>query len=107
MQPFAAAARRPVAGALEAMMSELRGKFSPRQGHTKGRTPLTSKRGPKNYYKGKGANSTGRITSKGVFITQPYKLYEFVAPDLSDCELKPYVSHKTPKLEKSVVEEAA
>ena len=58
-------ARRPVASAMSAMMGALRGKFSNRQGHSKGAFPLTSKRGPRDFYKGKGAKSTGRLTKKG------------------------------------------
>ena len=59
------AARRPVASAMSALWGTLRGKFSNRQGHSKGAFPLTSKRGPRDFYKGKGAKSTGRLTKKG------------------------------------------
>ena len=59
------AARRPLQQALSALAGTLRGKFSNRQGHSKGAFPLTSKRGPRDFYKGKGAKSTGRLTKKG------------------------------------------
>jgi hypothetical protein len=62
------AARRPLASAMSALMGTLRGKFSNRQGHSKGAFPLTSKRGPRDFYKGKGAKSTGRLTKKGVLV---------------------------------------
>ena len=58
-------ARRPMASAMSALMDTLRGKFSNRQGHSTGAFPLTSKRGPRDFYKGKGAKSTGRITKHG------------------------------------------
>eukprot|EP00802_Teleaulax_amphioxeia_P025943 Tamp_26896.p3 GENE.Tamp_26896~~Tamp_26896.p3 ORF type:complete len:101 (+),score=21.63 Tamp_26896:40-303(+) len=85
----------------------MRGKFSNRQGHSKGAFPLTSKRGPRDFYKGKGAKSTGRLTKKGIFIVQPHKLEEFVVPDLEGCELKPYVAYNTPKLQRPDAEESA
>lgn len=58
--------RRPLAAAMSALMGTLRGKFSNRQGHSMGAFPLTSKRGPRDFYKGKGAKSTGRLTKKGM-----------------------------------------
>jgi hypothetical protein len=54
-----------MASALSALAGAMRGKFSNRQGHSKGAFPLTSKRGPRDFYKGKGAKSTGRLTKKG------------------------------------------
>ena len=54
-----------MASALSALAGTLRGKFSNRQGHSKGAFPLTSKRGPRDFYKGKGAKSTGTLTKKG------------------------------------------
>jgi len=65
------AARRPMAQAMGALMGTLRGKFSNRQGHSKGAFPLTSKRGPRDFYKGKGAKSTGRLTKQGAFVCVP------------------------------------
>ena len=58
-------ARRPMASAMSALMDTLRGKFSNRQGHSTGAFPLTSKRGPRDFYKGKGAKSSGRLTKHG------------------------------------------
>lgn len=37
---------------------------------------LTSKRGPRNYYKGKGCKSTGRHTSKGTIIPEIKRLIQ-------------------------------
>jgi hypothetical protein len=57
-----------MASALSALAGTLRGKFSNRQGHSKGAVPLTSKRGPRDFYKGKGAKSTGTLTKKGACV---------------------------------------
>ena len=57
--------RRPVAAALDTLAATLRGKYGNRYGASKGGTPITAKRGPRDFYKGKGAPSTGRLTSKG------------------------------------------
>ena len=62
--------RRPVAAAMETIACTLRGKYGNRYGASKGGTAMTSKRGPRDFYKGKGAPSTGRLTSKGK-RTQP------------------------------------
>eukprot|EP01134_Creolimax_fragrantissima_P000894 CFRG0894T1 len=51
------------------------------------------KQGNKNFYKGYGAKSSGRTTSKGVFIKQEHKIPAFVVPDLVGFELKPYVAN--------------
>eukprot|EP00795_Rhopilema_esculentum_P016768 gene16768-8230_t len=45
---------------------------------------MTSKRGNKNFYKGK-------------FVVVPKKVPEFVVPDLTGFQLKPYVAWKTPR----------
>ncbi|KAH7296132.1 hypothetical protein KP509_26G010500 [Ceratopteris richardii] len=58
---------------------------------------LTSKTGPRNYYKGKNCLSTGRHTSKGKYILIAEKLPKYVVPDLTGFPLKPYVEHSTPK----------
>ncbi|KAL3696810.1 hypothetical protein R1sor_010886 [Riccia sorocarpa] len=72
------------------------GRLVPRSGYT----ALTSKRGPKGFYKGKGCKSTGRHTSKGGYILMAEKLPQFVVPDLTDFKLKAYVAHNTPKVPK-------
>eukprot|EP00118_Oscarella_pearsei_P025599 m.308445 g.308445 ORF g.308445 m.308445 type:complete len:102 (+) comp44015_c0_seq1:50-355(+) len=59
---------------------------------------MTSKRGNRTFYKGRGAKSTGYHTSKGNFIVQKQKVPEFVVPDLTGFQLRPYVSYKTPKI---------
>jgi len=68
-----------------------RGRKVPRQGLL----VLNSKRGPRNFYKGKGVKSTGKSNSKGGFQIMPERLPMFVVPDLTDVKLKPYVSPKT------------
>ncbi|KAL2642922.1 hypothetical protein R1flu_010509 [Riccia fluitans] len=72
------------------------GRAVPRSGYT----ALTTKRGPKGFYKGKGCKSTGRHTSKGRYILMAEKLPQFVVPDLTGFKLKPYVAHNTPKVPK-------
>ncbi|KAJ1489914.1 mitochondrial ribosomal protein L27-domain-containing protein [Baffinella frigidus] len=82
---------------MDTIAATLRGKYGNRYGATKGATPITAKRGPRDFYKGKGAPSTGRLTSKGHFILQEKKLKEFMVPDLTGCDLRPYVSYTTHK----------
>lgn len=62
----------------------------------KGFTLLTTKQGPRGYYKGKGAASTGRHTKQGYLVTKE-KLPEYVVPDLSGFKLKPFVAYELPK----------
>lgn len=69
-----------------------RGRKVPRVGYTQ----LTSKLGPKDYYKGKGAQPTGVHTRKGGFRVQPEKAPDFVVPDLTGFKLKPYVAYEVP-----------
>eukprot|EP00042_Codosiga_hollandica_P030606 m.178827 g.178827 ORF g.178827 m.178827 type:complete len:95 (-) comp53404_c1_seq3:58-342(-) len=57
---------------------------------------MSSKRGNKHYYKGKGANPTGFHTKKGGYIIDPVRKMEYIVPDLTGFELKPYVSFKAP-----------
>ncbi|KAF9682501.1 hypothetical protein SADUNF_Sadunf05G0115500 [Salix dunnii] len=53
---------------------------------------LSSKRAPRNYYKGKNCKPTGFHTRKGGYVVVPEKLPNYVVPDLTDFKLKPYVS---------------
>ncbi|WVZ91324.1 hypothetical protein U9M48_037512 [Paspalum notatum var. saurae] len=53
---------------------------------------LSSKRAPRNYYKGKNCKPTGFHTRKGGYVIVDEKLPRFVVPDLTDFKLKPYVS---------------
>jgi hypothetical protein len=71
-------------------------------GHRALRAKSWSKRGPRSYYKGIGARSLGSINSKGKFAYNPAKLPVFVVPDLEGFDLKPYVSHNTPKIKVKV-----
>eukprot|EP00695_Tsukubamonas_globosa_P001876 TRINITY_DN294_c0_g1_i2.p2 TRINITY_DN294_c0_g1~~TRINITY_DN294_c0_g1_i2.p2 ORF type:complete len:75 (+),score=13.50 TRINITY_DN294_c0_g1_i2:130-354(+) len=57
---------------------------------------MTSKKGNKNYYKGRGARTLGKYTSKG-FRFEPEKVPEIVVPDLTGFELLPYVARNTPR----------
>jgi len=52
---------------------------------------LSSKRGPRDYYKGKNCKSTGFHTRKGGYVMVPEKLPNYVVPDLTDFKLKAYV----------------
>ncbi|KAH9676492.1 mitochondrial ribosomal protein L27 [Citrus sinensis] len=53
---------------------------------------LSSKRAPRDYYKGKNCKSTGFHTRKGGYVVVQEKLPNYVVPDLTDFKLKPYVS---------------
>ncbi|KAG7672633.1 hypothetical protein Ndes2526B_g08839 [Nannochloris sp. 'desiccata'] len=67
----------------------VRGRRVPRSGYKQ----LTSKVAPRTYYKGKGCAPTGRHTRKGGYIIEPWRLPEYILPDLSGFKLKPYVAH--------------
>ncbi|XP_028406369.1 39S ribosomal protein L41, mitochondrial-like [Dendronephthya gigantea] len=77
------------------------------------RRVMTGKRGNKNFYKGRGVKPTGFHTKKGHYVIVPKKVPEFVVPDLTDFELKPYVSYHSPKVvcppanESSLLQEVA
>ena len=60
------------------------------------RGPISSKKGNRFFYKGRGVGSRGVFLSKGVFQIQPWRIYNFIVPDLTGCKLKPYVSSRTP-----------
>lgn len=53
---------------------------------------LSSKRAPRDYYKGKNCKPTGFHTRKGGYVVVPEKLPNYVVPDLTHFKLKPYVS---------------
>ncbi|XP_074581541.1 uncharacterized protein LOC141838050 [Curcuma longa] len=53
---------------------------------------LSSKRGPRDYYKGKNCKPTGFHTRKGGYVMMDEKLPRYMVPDLTDFKLKPYVS---------------
>ncbi|KAJ3137345.1 hypothetical protein HDU90_002132 [Geranomyces variabilis] len=53
---------------------------------------LSAKQGNKNYYKGTGSGKMGRWTARGRYILEPWRFRQWVVPDLSGSELKPYVS---------------
>nr|GEV42789.1 39S ribosomal protein L41-A, mitochondrial-like [Tanacetum cinerariifolium] len=53
---------------------------------------LTSKTGPRDYYKGKNCKPTGFHTRKGGYVVVQEKLPNYVVPDLTNFKLKPYVS---------------
>ncbi|XP_056313739.1 39S ribosomal protein L41, mitochondrial isoform X2 [Danio aesculapii] len=56
----------------------------------------TSKRGPRTFYKSRGARPTGIVTSSRKFIPIQAMIPEFVVPNLEGFNLKAYVSYKTP-----------
>lgn len=59
----------------------------------KGFTQLTSKRGNKNFYKGKGVQPVGHHTNKGGYVILERKMPNYVVPDLAGFPLKAYVEH--------------
>jgi hypothetical protein len=58
--------------------------YAPRRGYN----ILSSKRGNKNHYKGKGAASTGHHTRKGGYRLLSWKLPDYVVPDLAGFEVR-------------------
>lgn len=58
---------------------------------------MTSKRGPRTFYKSRGARPTGILTSSRKFIPVREMIPQFVVPSLEGFNLKPYVSYKTPE----------
>jgi len=58
---------------------------------------ITSKRGNKNFYKGRGAPPAGEHTDRGGYRLDQARLasYTFIAPDLTGFKLLPYVSMLT------------
>ncbi|CRG93622.1 mitochondrial ribosomal protein L41, putative [Plasmodium gallinaceum] len=67
-----------------------------KMGPSKGKGPLIAKYAPSGFKKGFGAIGLGRHTKKGFFIINKMLVPNFRVPDLNNCELKPYVSKKTP-----------
>lgn len=65
---------------------------------------ITSKRGNKNFYKGRGAPAAGSHTARGGYKIDPARVasYVFVAPDLTGFKLKAYVAANTPKVAKTI-----
>ncbi|KAG9261957.1 39S ribosomal protein L41, mitochondrial [Astyanax mexicanus] len=57
---------------------------------------MTSKRGPRTFYKSRGAMPAGVLTSSRKFIPVREMIPEFVVPNLEGFNLKPYVSYKAP-----------
>mmetsp|Transcript_27766 Transcript_27766/g.49591 ORF Transcript_27766/g.49591 Transcript_27766/m.49591 type:complete len:93 (+) Transcript_27766:179-457(+) len=64
-----------------------RGRRVPRNGFNR----LTTKNGPRDYYKGKGAQAPGFHTRKGGYKMLSWKMPKYMVPDLRGFELKPYV----------------
>ena len=64
-------------------------------GPIKGRGPLNTKRAP-SLKKGYGSIGLGRHTNNGFFLIDTRFVPQFHVPDLEECELKPYVSRRTP-----------
>lgn len=64
-------------------------------------TAITSKRGNKNFYKGRGAPSIGYKGTRGKFTFDPSKFtrISFIAPELKGFPLKAYVASNTPLLD--------
>ncbi|XP_078442451.1 uncharacterized protein LOC144712136 [Wolffia australiana] len=53
---------------------------------------LSSKRAPRDYYKGKNCKPTGFHTRKGGYVIVDEKLPRYIVPDLTNFKLKPYVA---------------
>merc|ERR1712241_438588 len=57
------------------------------------RRVLTGKDGGRKSYKGRGVRNVGVPDKYGGYRIIPKKIQKLVVPDLTDCELKPYVSN--------------
>ncbi|XP_006900679.1 PREDICTED: 39S ribosomal protein L41, mitochondrial [Elephantulus edwardii] len=57
----------------------------------------TSKRGPRTFYKSRGAKVTGVHAPGRRFVVIKEMVPEFVVPDLTGFKLKPYVNYRTPE----------
>ncbi|KAJ1800688.1 60S ribosomal protein L27, mitochondrial [Coemansia sp. RSA 2399] len=57
---------------------------------------MTSKKGH-NFYKGNRTGSMGRHTKHGGYVVDLDKVRTYVVPDLSSCDLKPYVARSSEK----------
>ncbi|XP_050205250.1 uncharacterized protein LOC126655225 [Mercurialis annua] len=68
---------------------------------------LSSKRAPRDYYKGKNCKPTGFHTRKGGYVIVPEKLPNYIVPDLTDFQLKPYVSQCPIQVKTTEASEAA
>lgn len=49
----------------------------------------------------RGVRLTGYTDSKGCYVEVPEKIPQLIVPDLTDFELKPYVSYRTPNIVQS------
>lgn len=56
----------------------------------------TSKRGPRTFYKGRGAKGTGVHGRDGKFVLVKEMVPELVVPELTGFRLKPYVNYRVP-----------
>lgn len=50
--------------------------------------PLMSKKGNRNFYKGKGCRNEGRHTSKGRYVMNVKKMLDIQCPDLAGFEVR-------------------
>jgi len=89
--PFALSAlthvRSAGAGGINLQQTRSYARRVPAQGYYR----LTTKRVNRHYYRGTGSRSLGRINSRGTFKRDKMKEPEYIFPNLSGFELKPYV----------------
>ncbi|XP_057302145.1 39S ribosomal protein L41-A, mitochondrial-like [Hydractinia symbiolongicarpus] len=67
------------------------------------RRVMTGKHGNKNFYKGRGVRNPGFHTKWGGYKIVQKKVPEFIVPDLSGFEMKPYVSYRTPQVKTPIM----
>ena len=89
--PFALSAlthvRSAGAGGMNLQQTRSYARRVPAQGYYR----LTTKRVNRHYYRGTGSRNLGRINSRGTFKRDKMKEPEYIFPNLSGFELKPYV----------------
>lgn len=62
------------------------------------RTPLTTKQGNKNMYKGTRSSGIGKHTTLGKYVIEWFRVRTFVTPKNYNIDLKPLVSKEVPEL---------
>lgn len=86
-----------VCGPFRATVATLRRYRSLRRGFARKGPSLHPKHGNRLFYKGYGASPMGHYTRRGGYIIDwTNRVPEYMVPDLSDCQLQPYVSTSTP-----------
>ncbi|XP_077286797.1 mitochondrial ribosomal protein L41 [Arctopsyche grandis] len=101
--PIAPSLSRPISvSAIEHGKHNFRKFVLRSRGTRKGKEAMARGENPVNYGPGpKEENSPWVVTPSGVKMLVPEKIPELIVPDLTDCELRPYVSYRVPDVVQS------